>query len=46
MHNLTCRLTVSKRHIEIENFHSKTERGIKQEIYAHILLISAWIKTL
>ena len=31
---------VSKGHIEIENFHSKTERGIKQEIYAHILLIN------
>ena len=31
---------VSKGHVGIENFHSKTERGIKQEIYAHVLLIN------
>jgi hypothetical protein len=31
---------VSKRFIEIEDFHSKSERGVKQELYAHILLIN------
>lgn len=31
---------ISKRIIEIEDFHSKTDRGVKQEIYAHILLIN------
>lgn len=31
---------ISKRFIEIEDFHSKTERGVKQEIYAHVLLIN------
>lgn len=31
---------ISKRLIEIEDFHSKTERGVKQELYAHVLLIN------
>ena len=31
---------ISKHIIDIEQFHSKTERGVKQEIYAHILLIN------
>ncbi len=31
---------ISKRFINIEEFHSKTERGVKQELYAHILLIN------
>jgi hypothetical protein len=31
---------VSKRVIEVEDFHSKTERGVKQELFAHFLLIT------
>lgn len=31
---------ISKRIVDIEEFHSKTERGVKQEIYAHVLLIN------
>lgn len=31
---------ISKRFINIEEFHSKTERGVKQELYAHVLLIN------
>lgn len=31
---------ISKEFIEVEDFHSKTERGVKQELYAHILLIN------
>jgi hypothetical protein len=31
---------ISKKIIEIEDFHSKTDRGIKQELYAHVLLIN------
>lgn len=31
---------ISKRVVNIEEFHSKTKRGIKQEIYAHLLLIN------
>jgi len=31
---------ISKIFINIEDFHAKTERGIKQEIYAHLLLIN------
>lgn len=31
---------ISKRFINIEEFHSKTERGVKQELYAHALLIN------
>jgi len=31
---------ISKHIIDIEQFHSKTERGVCQEIYAHILLIN------
>jgi IS4 transposase len=31
---------ISKHIIDIEEFHSKTERGVKQEMYAHLLLIN------
>ena len=31
---------ISKEFIDIEDFHSKSERGVKQEIYAHVLLIN------
>lgn len=31
---------ISKQLIGIEDFHSQTERGVKQEIYAHLLLIN------
>ena len=31
---------ISKEFINVEDFHSKTERGIKQELYAHVLLIN------
>jgi hypothetical protein len=31
---------ISKKFIEIEEFHAKTERGVRQEVYAHILLIN------
>ncbi len=31
---------ISKKIVDIEEFHSKTERGVKQEIYAHLLLIN------
>ena len=31
---------VSKRVFDIEDFHSKTERGVKQEIFAHFFLIT------
>ena len=31
---------ISKEIVNIEEFHSKTERGVKQEIYAHLLLIN------
>jgi hypothetical protein len=31
---------ISKRFIEIEDFHAKTSRGVKQELYSHILLIN------
>jgi len=31
---------ISKRVIEIEDFHSKSERGVKQEIFAHFALIT------
>ncbi len=31
---------ISKMFIDIEDFHSKTERGVKQELYAHVLLIN------
>ncbi|MFZ2538494.1 MAG: IS4 family transposase [Oscillospiraceae bacterium] len=31
---------ISKQFIEIEDFHAKTERGVKQELYAHMLLIN------
>jgi hypothetical protein len=31
---------ISKQIVDIENFHAKTRRGIKQEIYAHLLLIN------
>jgi hypothetical protein len=31
---------ISKEFIDVEDFHGKTERGVKQECYAHILLIN------
>lgn len=31
---------ISKQFVDIESFHSKSERGVKQEIYAHLLLIN------
>jgi len=31
---------ISKVILDLENFHSKTERGVKQEIYAHFVLIN------
>ena len=31
---------ISKRIVDIEEFHSKKERGVKQEIYAHLLLVN------
>ena len=31
---------VSKNHLTIEEFHSKSERGVKQELYAHLVLIT------
>lgn len=31
---------ISKHFVDIESFHSKSERGVKQEIYAHLLLIN------
>jgi len=31
---------ISKQFINIEDFHGKSERGVKQELYAHVLLIN------
>ena len=31
---------ISKEFIDVEDFHSKNERGVKQELYAHALLIN------
>ena len=31
---------VSKQLIAVEEFHGKTERGVKQELYAHFVLIT------
>jgi hypothetical protein len=31
---------ISKEFIDVEDFHGKTERGVKQELYAHVLLIN------
>lgn len=31
---------ISKQFLEVEDFHSQTERGVKQELYAHLLLIN------
>ena len=31
---------ISKVYIDVEDFHSSTERGVKQELYAHLLLIN------
>ena len=31
---------ISKEFINVEDFHSKSERGVKQELYAHALLIN------
>ena len=30
----------SKQHIEVEDFHGKSERGVKQELFAHFILIT------
>ena len=30
----------SKRHLTIEQFHAKTERGVRQELYAHFVLLT------
>ena len=31
---------ISKEFIDVEDFHSKSERGVKQELYAHCLLVN------
>jgi hypothetical protein len=31
---------ISKEYIDVEDFHSKSERGVKQECYAHMFLIN------
>lgn len=31
---------ISKQIVDIEDFHARTERGVKQEIYAHLVLIN------
>lgn len=31
---------ISKQFIELEDFHARTARGVKQELYAHLLLIN------
>ena len=31
---------ISKQHLRIEQFHARTERGVKQELYAHFVLIT------
>jgi len=31
---------ISKQHIEVEDFHGKSERGVKQELFAHFVLIT------
>ncbi len=31
---------ISKEFINVEDMHSKTERGVKQELYAHVLLVN------
>lgn len=31
---------VSKKHIEVEDFHGRSERGIRQELYAHFVMIT------
>lgn len=31
---------ISKQFIDVEDFHGKSERGVKQELYAHVLLIN------
>ncbi len=31
---------ISKQFIEVEDFHGKTERGVKQELFAHFVLIT------
>lgn len=31
---------ISKEFVDVEDFHSKSERGVKQECYAHMLLIN------
>ena len=34
------RYKISKQHIEVEDFHGKSERGVKQELFAHFVLIT------
>lgn len=31
---------ISKEFVDVEDFHGKSERGVKQECYAHMLLIN------
>jgi len=31
---------ISKQHIEVEDFHGQSERGVKQELFAHFVLIT------
>jgi len=31
---------ISKKHIEVKDFHGRSERGIRQELYAHFVLIT------
>jgi len=31
---------ISKQHIDVEDFHAQSERGIKQELFAHFVLIT------
>ena len=38
-----CRLTIykiSKAFIEVDDFHAKTERGVKHELFGHLLVIN------
>ncbi len=31
---------ISKQFVDVEDFHGRSERGVKQEVYAHVLLIN------
>jgi len=31
---------ISKEFVDVEDFHSRSERGVRQECYAHMLLIN------